>query len=255
MGAGNLLDNSQGGKNTPFQFNLLQIMGLVANSTAGSATEATLQLVLTALQNGQDYEAKLVTDSDTPSVTWLEVRIYNTQSGTWDPPVYYPAGSTTPGVPVFPIIYIDPTTILATIASNTTNLDVALSTRGTETTQLSVDANLTLLNTKLNTLGQKVSASSTPVVLSTEQETIFTNILNNLSTTSLTLTSTSYTDASNHITIAGKNTVMITCVTGVELINGIMRPAGVYTFQPTLNNTVAAITVNADGGQIIIDAL
>ena len=62
--------------------------------------------------------------------------------------------------------------VLDAIKLDTANLDVALSTRATEATQLLVDANLTLLNTKLNTLGQKASADSAPVVLSTEQEAI-----------------------------------------------------------------------------------
>ena len=71
----------------------------------------------------------------------------------------------------------------------------------------------------------------------------------------LTHSAVSYTDAINHNTTSGKNTVMITCVTGVEDIAGIVRPAGVYTFQPTLNNTVAVIVVNANGGEVIIDEL
>ena len=62
--------------------------------------------------------------------------------------------------------------VLDAIKLDTANLDVALSTRATEATQLLVNANLTLLNTKLNTLGQKASADSAPVVLSTEQEAI-----------------------------------------------------------------------------------
>jgi len=55
--------------------------------------------------------------------------------------------------------------ILAKLQDTTTGLNQ-------EVTQLLVDANLTLLNTKLNTLGQKASADSAPVVLSTEQEAI-----------------------------------------------------------------------------------
>ena len=62
--------------------------------------------------------------------------------------------------------------VLDAIKLDTANLDVALSTRATEATQLLVNANLDLLNTKLNTLGQKASADSAPVVLSTEQEAI-----------------------------------------------------------------------------------
>ena len=55
--------------------------------------------------------------------------------------------------------------LLTAIDADTSNLDVALSTRATEAT-------LALLNAKFNSLGQKASAASTPVVLSTEQEVI-----------------------------------------------------------------------------------
>ena len=81
------------------------------------------------------------------------------------------------------------------------------------------------------------------------------NLLTTTTPTDLTLASVDYTDAINHVTTAGKNTVMITCDTGVESINGVVRLAGVYTFQPNLSDTVAAITVNANSGRIIVDEL
>lgn len=60
--------------------------------------------------------------------------------------------------------------LLTTIDSATANLDVALSTRASEVT-------LAALSAKLNSLGQKASAASAPVVLSTEQESILSGIL------------------------------------------------------------------------------
>ena len=76
-----------------------------------------------------------------------------------------------------------------------------------------------------------------------------------LTPTARTLASQDLTVAGNVDTTIGVNTVMITCVDGVESINGIIRPAGVYTFQPNLNDTVNAITVNPNAGRIIIDEL
>lgn len=69
----------------------------------------------------------------------------------------------------------------------------------------------------------------------------------------LPISSVEYTDSIDHSTTAGKNTVMITCVNGTESINGIVRPSGIYTYQPTMNDTVDSITVNANNGQLIID--
>lgn len=155
MSKGNL--NTYGGKKNNFswQQSLLLINGAIQAAASAGATEATLQLVLAALQNGQDYEAKLVRDSDVPSVTWLEVRLFNTTTGTFDPPIYYPAGSNTPGSPVLPVIYIDPTTLLATIASNTTGL-------ATEVTVAGIKSQTDLLNFIATALEVNVSASALP---------------------------------------------------------------------------------------------
>jgi hypothetical protein len=173
----------------------------------GLATEVTLQSVLSAIQDGQDFEAKIVVDNNGNGTTYLEVRIWNPDTQTWEAPLYYlpgsnvgvPAGSLTPA-----IVYVNPAalqaqilaaiqaqgtvpqateatlstieawqssinTILSIIETETANLDVALSTRASEATLL-------LLEAKLNSLGQKASAASAPVVLSTEQEAILATI-------------------------------------------------------------------------------
>ena len=121
MSIGNLKDQGNKGNNFPYQLRNLQLLGDIAASVApgsgGLATEATLLQVLTALQNGQEYEAMLVVDA--ANVTWLEVRIWNTDTHTFNPPIYYLVGSNTPGTPVAPISYINPNTYLATIAANT----------------------------------------------------------------------------------------------------------------------------------------
>ena len=80
--------------------------------------EPLLAQILIAIQNGTDYEAALVVDS--AGVTWLEIRIWN--GTTFNPPVYYLAGSNVPGIPVAPITYINPNTYLALISSYTSNL-------------------------------------------------------------------------------------------------------------------------------------
>ena len=91
-------------------------------STAGLATESTLQQVLMAIQNGQDFEAKLVVDDNGDGDTYLEIRIWNPDTQTWETPLYYTAGSNV-GVPAgsltAPIIYLNPTAVLNTIAGNT----------------------------------------------------------------------------------------------------------------------------------------
>jgi hypothetical protein len=140
------------------QEELLVSVGSLSPSV-GLATESTLQsvenlssLILAAIQAGTEYEAALVIDAS--DVTWLEIRVYNPDSGTFDSPVYYLAGSNTPGTPALPITYINPNTYLAQIVSNTTGLatEVTLGLLeakdfATETTLLSVDSNAAQLVT------------------------------------------------------------------------------------------------------------
>ena len=178
MSIGNTKDQGNKGNNFPYQLSNVQLLGEILSSVSpisGLATEATLLQVLTAINNGQEYEAFLVTDAN--DTAWLEVRIWNTVTNTFDPPVYYLAGSNTIGTPVAPITYINPNTLLATIASNTTginlestqllvkantdNLDVALSTVATEATQLSAVTELGLIKTNTNNLDTTLSSRAT----------------------------------------------------------------------------------------------
>ena len=138
MSIGNNKSNGNKGNNFPYQAKVLtglqqalELMGPLGKETTLAqllqdfnaedfATEATLQSVLAAIQNGSDYEAKLVVDNN--GATWLEVRIWNPDTSTFDAPVYYAAGSNTAGTPATPINYINPLTLLATVANNTTGL-------------------------------------------------------------------------------------------------------------------------------------
>ena len=112
--------------------------------------EPLLAQILIAIQNGTDYEAALVVDS--AGVTWLEIRIWN--GTTFNPPVYYLAGSNVPGIPVAPITYINPNTYLALITSYTLNL-------------VAMAATLTNIDTSNNAIQTNTSPNArTPVYLS-----------------------------------------------------------------------------------------
>ena len=125
MSIGNLKDYGNKGNNFPWQLKMLMgqqcacdaLQTLVENT---DTVEPLLFQILTAIQSGTDYEAALVVDN--AGVTWLEVRVWNTGTSTFDPPVYFLAGSNTPGTPAAPITYINPNSYLAQIVSYTTNL-------------------------------------------------------------------------------------------------------------------------------------
>lgn len=221
---------SQQGKNAKregarsHELYMLQALNRVVNAITGQgqppapsgiATEATLQAVLTAVDSMRDYEVRLVTDSDSPEVTWLEVRYWDVQTGALGAPEYYLPGSSVPGTPTGAITYIPTSTLLSQILAElqsivgfyhiendddiiSTGLDLPTninllygeydSGEGTQWERIQIDEEgrllgldnirswIETLNAKFNSLGQKASGASTPVVLSTEQEVILNAI-------------------------------------------------------------------------------
>lgn len=135
MSIGNTKEYGNKGNNFPFQLNTLQGLQCACDQLQAingntDQVEGLLTLISNLLQNGQDYESTIVEDAN--GVLWLEVRIWNGTS--FDPPVYYAAGTSTPGTPVAPLTYINSASYLAQIVSNTTGI-------ATEATLLDVEAN------------------------------------------------------------------------------------------------------------------
>jgi len=173
MSVGNLKTEGNKGNNFPWQIKMLlgqqcacDALSNIADNT--DTVEPLLAQILAAVQQGTDYEAALVIDSDVPPTTWLEIRIWNGVS--FDPPVYYEAGTNVPGTPVGAITYVNPNSYLAQIVSNTTGLATettlalieAITSQMTFTgTDLDVSANLQVGGTNVST------ANPVPVVLPT----------------------------------------------------------------------------------------
>jgi len=182
MSKGNV--NTYGNKknNFPFQQSVLLLLDALAtaSSSSGLAQEATLISVLNAIiTTQQDIEILLVRDTGNSDVVLQQITDYSGGA----PVVTYKDVNGNVVVPVGPLEYLDPAAVLNLILTELLDQGVSLDSivtstglSATEVTQLLVDANLTLLNTKLNTLGQKASADSAPVVLSTEQEVILDGI-------------------------------------------------------------------------------
>lgn len=125
MSVGNLKTYGGKGTNMPWQLKMLLGQECACDNLADinintSNVDSLLNQILTAIQAGADYEAALVVDA--ADVTWLEIRLYNPDTGTFDPPVYYLAGTNTPGTPVAPITYVNPNSYLAQLVSNTTGV-------------------------------------------------------------------------------------------------------------------------------------
>ena len=138
MSIGNLKDSGNQGNNMPWQWKMLlgqqgALDELIAINANTDQVEGLLNQILAAILTGQDYEAMLVVDA--ANVTWLEVRIYNPDTGTFDPPVFFAPNTNVPGTPTFPVTYINPNTYLAQIVSNTTGL-------ATQTTLAAINSKL-----------------------------------------------------------------------------------------------------------------
>lgn len=85
------------------------IRGWVNTVVAGigaSATEATLQQVLTELQKGKDYELALVKDTGNADQIVSQVRLWDQTTGTLGAPTYYDVSGAV-YVPVGPLTYLD----------------------------------------------------------------------------------------------------------------------------------------------------
>lgn len=161
MSIGNLKDNGNKGNNFPYQLGSLQLLGSIAAAVAppgGLATEATLVQVLAAIQNGQEFEQLLVMDlggvgCPAACPTYIQIRIWNTVTHTFDPPIYYNAAGAVV-VPVGPLQIVNPQYVLENmllqlIAINA-DLDVALSTRASEATLLATNVILTAISGRLD---------------------------------------------------------------------------------------------------------
>lgn len=180
MGLGN--DNPNiGNKGSNYKYQLAVLLNLqsIAAASGGGATEATLLAVLAALQGEQEFEQSLVMDLGgvgCPGAcpTYLRISIFNTVTHTFDPPIYYNAAGAVV-VPVGPLEIVNPQYVLASMLTQlqaiNADLDVALSTRASEATLLNV-LTTAAFQARINTLGQKTMANSTPVVLASDQSSI-----------------------------------------------------------------------------------
>jgi len=282
MSIGNLKDNGNKGNNFPYQLSNLQLLQAIVSGVTppgGLATEATLLQVLAALQNGQEFEQSLVIDlggvgcpGNCP--TYLEVRIFDTVTHTFDPPIYYNAAGAVV-VPVGPLQYVNPQFVLENILTQVTainaDLDVALSTRASEASliagfaaivaafgPLATEATLSTrlskadFEARINTLGQKTMAASTPVVIASDQAPIPVTVGG---TGAQVITSSIVADSLASPVAAGATTIRFkTDLTFAGTINGITRNASSeYIFEAAPGKTLPAVAYTVTAGNLMID--
>jgi predicted nucleic acid-binding Zn-ribbon protein len=139
----------------------------------GLATEVTLQGVLTVLtdlfsEQRIDFELKCIEDAN-GDIFLLRVRWDENAPGGYTIDYIDAAGNV--ATPVAPLKLCSPNELLAEIRNLLTSLDGK---------DFATQTTLSELNDKFNTLGQKASDDSHPVVLSTEQEALIQTIITEL---------------------------------------------------------------------------
>jgi hypothetical protein len=266
MSIGNLKSDGNKGNNFPWQLKMLigqqcacDALSEIADNT--DTVEPLLAQILAAIQQGTDYEAALVVDAN--DVTWLEIRIWN--GVTFDPPVYYLAGSNTSGIPLAPITYINPNTYLAQIVSNTTGL-------ATETTLLNVEADTTAIAADTAFIAAVDFATETTLAsIDSNVSTLVTNTTGLATETTLSSVDTKLTAAiripnflrpsgSLGTIAAGTFSMSFASVgTGNATVGGMtLKPGETINFDAgALNNTlgVVAYSTTTAGAELIIITL
>ena len=242
MSVGNTKTQGNKGNNFPFQFRNLQLLGDISASVAppgGLATEATLQSVLVAIQSEQEFEQSIVTDEGgvgcpTNCPTYLMVRIWNSTTHTFDPPIYYDAAGTVV-VPVGPIKLVNPQFVLENILAEVTSLDasvdVALSTRASEATLLLAYAELQLITAGFAGLATEVTLASINTTLSGVQKTPSMSRVNAVGTVALGASRVSFFSAGT---------------ANATVLGAILKPGEMVTFSADgTNNTLAALAYDS----------
>jgi len=172
MSIGNLKDQGNQGKNFPWQLKMLlgqqcacdELTAINANT---DNLEYLLTAILTSLQASTDYEAKFVVDTCDSDKVYLEVRVWDTDSGTWGPITYYLPGSSTPVTPVGAstpgcLQYTDPSGVLGMILAELQLQTPILTAIEVDTS--SIDTKLTSVVRTPNVLRATSSGTIAPLV-------------------------------------------------------------------------------------------
>ena len=132
MSKGDLKTQGLKGNNFPYQFNVLQLLGMIVGNTDQveallqaiedntDGVEGLLSQILAAVQTDKDFETSFVKDAN--GQVWLEVRTLDIDTGVWTISYFLPGDLTPhqlqpgdPAGPLGPLTYESPASLLALI--------------------------------------------------------------------------------------------------------------------------------------------
>lgn len=172
MSIGNTKDQGNKGHNMPFQLNVLKGLQRVSDNTQN--VMGLLSALITATRAHQDMEILLVRDSGNADLVVQQIREYDETSDTWSTSYQDVSGATY--IPIGPLVYLDPSAVLSLILAELLDMGLSLDSIAaedfaTETTLLTRLSKADF-EARINTLGQKLMAASTPVVIASDQSAI-----------------------------------------------------------------------------------
>jgi len=194
MSIGNNKGEGNKGRNFPYQHNVLKGLQGVVDNTGGLI--GVLNAILNATVAHQDMEILLVRDDGNDQVL-QQIREYDETTQTWST-TYVDVTGAPYGPFVGSPVYLDPSAVLNLILTELLDQGLSLDAIATNTGLSATEATLLLTNALLttidadtsnldvtlssrwNTLGQKLTAESAPVVLSTQQEGILQGTFDNI---------------------------------------------------------------------------
>lgn len=266
----NEVDNQPGWTNDPIGVaNAVKDIAAFSGATIENiealvaSINGTLTSILATLQNGSDWEAYIVKDSDTPSVLWLEVRTYDPNTSTWSIEYFLP-GSTTPGSPVLPVIYESPNSLLALMLAELVAQTASLSNIDTSTAGILselqtgvIDVNLTstiAVPVTDNGGSLTIDAVSLPLPTGAATETTIGAVNTKLTPSVRTHNTVSATGAGS-VPAGSLRGSVINAGSAAGTWNGISLPAGVALPWDAVGprDTYGAIAYNATGTTFIIE--
>lgn len=132
MSKGDLKTQGLKGNNFPYQFNVLQLLGMIVGNTDQveallqaienntDGIEGLLSQILASVQSDKDFEASFVKDAN--GQVWLEIRTLDLDTNVWTIAYYMPGDLTPhqlqpgdPAGPLGPLTYESPASLLALI--------------------------------------------------------------------------------------------------------------------------------------------
>jgi len=242
MSIGNVKTSGSKGTNYPWQYAMLK----------------TLTAISTSLGAGTEFESRLVRLIAAPYTLYLEVRLWDIDSGAWSgTPTYYEVGSNVVAIPPGPVEYADEDNALVLTAIKTATETTALETASIDTNTAGILADTAVIETNTTGILADTAAIDTAtaaiLVKNTEIETT-ANAIEVLNTAILADTAAIETNTDSLVDVANTPTIIRTSASLAVTLAPAVKSISFYNASATDDAHVNTVdlkpgeTINFDAG-------